>query len=41
MYGGHEKFIQNFGQKTSKENTTWNTKHIWEDNITVDLRKVG
>jgi hypothetical protein len=36
-----EKNIQNFSQETSRDETTQKLKHIWEDNINVNLNKMG
>jgi hypothetical protein len=32
-YGRYEKLTQNFGLKTSWEETTWKTSHEWEVDI--------
>jgi hypothetical protein len=33
--------IQYFGWKTQRKETTWKTKHSWEDNIRMDVREIG
>ena len=42
-YGGEEKCIQGFGQKTGGEGgrPLGRPRRIWEDNIKMDLREVG
>jgi hypothetical protein len=38
-HGIVEKYIQNFGPKTFREETT--RRRRWEDNIRIDLREAG
>jgi hypothetical protein len=33
--------VQNFGRKSRREGTTWETSARWEDNIKVDVIETG
>jgi hypothetical protein len=35
--GGNKKCIQNFGWKLSREETTWEMRHRWDDVINIVL----
>jgi len=41
MYGGDEKCIQHFGGKPVGKRPLGRPRHIWEDNIKMDLQEVG
>jgi hypothetical protein len=41
MHGRDEKFIQNFVQKTQREESLGRPRHIWEDNIRMVLMEIG
>jgi len=41
LYGRYEKYVQNFGLETWREETTWKTRCRWKDNIITDLREIG
>jgi hypothetical protein len=38
--GETKKCIQNFGQKTLKEETSWEAWGRWEYNTEIDLKKI-
>jgi len=38
---GEEKRTQGFGWETLREETTWETRRRWEDNIKMDTQEVG
>jgi hypothetical protein len=40
-HGIAEKYIQNFGWKTQREETPQKTRHWWEDHIRMDLKEKG
>jgi hypothetical protein len=41
MHGRGEKSVQGFGGKTQRKETTWRTRHRWEDRIKMELREIG
>jgi hypothetical protein len=40
MPGRHKKFIQNFGQKASKEGPLGRLRHRWDHNIKVNFKEI-
>ena len=40
-YGGEEKLIQGFGEKTDGKRQLWRPRHRWHNNIKMDVQEVG
>jgi hypothetical protein len=38
---GDNKCKQNLDWKTSREETSWEKRHRWGDNIKMDLKEIG
>lgn len=39
-HAGDGRCTQNFSWKHRSENTTWKSRHKWDDNINVDLTEI-
>jgi len=40
-YGGEERRIQSFGGETRGKEPLGRPRHVWEDNIKMDIQEVG
>jgi hypothetical protein len=40
-HGRGEESVKGFGGKASGKETTWKTRHRWEDGIRMDLKQIG
>jgi hypothetical protein len=40
-YGGHERYLQGFGDRSDGKRPPGRPRHIFEDNIKMDIQEVG